>query len=375
MNNSVKSDLKNNFSNIFFICLLYAGSIFLLCHVQTSNQIIRLPKSADQGTLDSVEIESSMRSRDILYFITGVDSLPEYLKVDLHVRIICSILSSLNSKFSKVSRTVTVEDSIKYNELYNRLMEMSCWKKDLLEYKESSDYVEDIIDHIYLAYTPFNYKIKGDKVRSIKKMLIEYKTFSRKEIKKLSRAELKLKIVKAFEIYQFGEYKPPINSKLVYERVSVMNQIYGNPSIDFSYEFDSTMSYGKRAFYSSSDHTMYLGVYGNKPLYYYLDDWISELAHSAQYCKLYAKEVMNQRNLNEFMYIDSVRCLSQNSLVAASDIKDSKAESKSVTDVKEEMYKKKEKIHGFYTKEYEAHQIIEPELVREYEKRRKNILK
>lgn len=371
MNSSVSAISRYTRRRFFIPRLICISIVCLLCY--TSTQTSPSPQPAVPPLLDSAEMELSVKSRDILNFITGVDSLPEYLQADLHIRILCSILASMDSRFSKVSRTVTVEDSIKYVELLDRLIEFSTLKKDVLEYKHSSAYVEDIIDHLYLTSTPYNYKIKGDKVRSIKKMLIAYKYFSRKEVKKLSRTELKLKIAKFFEKYQFGKYKPDPYPKPVYERVLVMNKIYGNPKIDFSYQFDSTMSYGRRAYYISADNTMYLGIHPHRPLYYYSNDWVAELSHVSQYYKLYSRETMTQRNLSESMYIDSVSCQEQMSTSNVVENQESVSNNMSIKDVREGMYEKQEKINGFYAKEYEAHKIIEPQLIQEYRNVKRNV--
>jgi len=379
MTTSVKSDLKCNSLNYLIILLLYIESILLLGHAQIANQPVKPHKSAVLGILDSANLEISMKSQDIIHFITGVDSLPEYLHTDLHIRILCSMLSSIDSKFSKVSRTVTKEDSVKYYELFHRLLGLSDWKKDLLKYKYSHDYSQDIIDHIYLASTPYNFKVKGDKIRSIKKMFIARGYLSKKECKRISRQDLITKIVNIFERYQFGNYTSPLYSKLIYERVSVMNKIYGNPRVDFSYQFDSTMWYGKRAYYEPGNNIMYLGIHPQKSIKDYLEDWIAELAHSAQYYKIYPEEIMHQRDSNEIVYVDSILCkdnIWENDLGYNQRLRSNSILGKlSEWSIRDKMHEKKETINGFQTIEYEAHKIIEPKLKREYfTSLRRNIL-
>ncbi len=373
---SEKTDLISSFFHCFLAFNLYSISILLLCYTQISNLPTDLSKNASQSSLDSAELEISMTSRDIINFMTGVDSLPEYLQTDLHIRFLRSKLASIQSKFSKTSLTVTMEDSIKYTEMYTRLMDYSDWNKDLLEYKHSADYTQDIIDHIYLCYTPYNFKVKGDKLRSIKKMFIAIDELSKQEAKKMSREEIKKKIVKSFEDRQFGNYKPGLNSQRIYQRVSIMNKIYGNPRILFTYNYDSVMSYGQRAYYEAESNTMYLGVHPKEDLYYYLNDWVAELAHSAQFFKIHSSETMTVRQSNEMRYIDSVIC-TDNSLEYGPPVHTQKLASKKTeedlrNDAYETMYKKEEEIYGFQSIEHEAHYKIEPMLIREYKGVKRN---
>ncbi len=127
-----------------------------------------------------------------------------------------------------------------------------------------------------------------------------------------------------------------------YDAVWTMNQRHGNPSVDFTQMYTQDYARGNRAYYNHNQNKIYLGTYKSSSEET-VKEWIKELSHSVQYDVMPASTNLRSN-------VDDLR-IWFGALVGNRD--------------------KYAHYHQEHTMEHEAHEEIEPQLLKEWEERTK----
>lgn len=144
-----------------------------------------------------------------------------------------------------------------------------------------------------------------------------------------------------------------------------MHQKYGSPLIVlFSNEYTHQLWYGTRSMYNGNKNTIELGVFDFEKFNLYTEHFFAELAHAYMHQKLYIPEVMNNRYKDQEEYADSISQI--HFKFYQIDLPDNSNRYRPPLIGKNILYETKDVIHGYYSTEYEAHKIIEPEFINEY---------
>lgn len=323
-----------------------------VCHSRLYSQNSREVYHNEQNEIDLNYSHYDQKTTEILDFFAGKKSLPAKIKAELEIKILYNIV------LQQEEIANTTHSDFEFEDLASSLDEL--WKEPegLMKYWKSSKYVNDNLK-VYLSSKKFDtVRTKNDsiKVYFLLDHFIKNRKLSKDTAKGLNLREIKKMVSQQCnDLVQFENFSQSIFSSNTYKSIWTMHYLHGNPKIDFSEDFSNELSYGNRAYYDSPSNTIYIGVFPQMSIEQFVSDWIAELSHAEQW-KQYSDDIMTEREVTENSYLDSL-CKMYN------------CQYQFIMDkIKDSFYLNSHLFNGYYTVEYEAHQIIEPVLWEEFRK-------
>ena len=285
------------------------------------------------------------KTTTIINSFSGKEKMPLALKAEVEIKMLFAMVAS--SYFNeKKYESLPAQLSNLYNKISKKLEFLSS-PSDLLRYRQSSEYISDLIEGYYFSIwggsvdTAFSVKLNNILNHFI---LVGY--FDRNSVVEKSLQE-KMRMVagKINNLDELEEEARKNYSDKRYAAIWKMHKKHGNPRIDFSSGFYQAHNY------SSQSNTVYfaplfscicsrIGSYGDNVNDYFLV-WKAELAHAEQF-KRYPANIMDARKEAEEKYRK----------IYGLENKD--------------FYHIEITIEGYLTIEYEAHHKIQLELDKEY---------